>query len=134
MIEMTAAPFESLPGKDTRERFASLDITEGGEADLLALRTIVRDHDVEVWVYFDGEVARTSTIEADLAAFEMVPEADRPFMELRRFFAFMEDIEPGFAAAMETEPVTAEVVAVGDREAYCACVLVPRPYVKVFLG
>jgi hypothetical protein len=133
-MEMTDTPFESLPGKDTKERFASLGISEGGETDLLALRTIARDHDVEVWVYFDEEVARASTIEDDLADFEMVPEADRPFMELRRFFAFMEDIEPGFAAAMETKPVTAEVVAVGDREAFCACVLVPRPYVKVVVG
>ena len=131
---MTAAPFESLPGKDTTERFASLGITEGGEADLLALRTIALDHDVEVWVYFDEEVARTSTVEADLVAFEMVPEPDRPFMELRRFFAFMESMEPGFSAALEEKPILAGVVAVGVREAFCACVLVPRPYVKVFLG
>lgn len=124
---------ETLPGKDTTERFASLGIRKGGETDLLALREIARDHDVEVWIYFDEEVARTSTIEDDLAAFEMVPEPDRPFMELSHFFAFMERIEPGFAAAMETKPIVAEVVAVGDREAFCACVPVPRPYVKVLL-
>ncbi|MDK2975242.1 MAG: hypothetical protein PWP08_1613 [Methanofollis sp.] len=131
---MAAAPFERLPGADVTERFASLGIRAGEEADLLALRTIALDHDVEVWVYFDEEVARASTVEDDLAAFEMVPEPDRPFMEIRRFFAFMESIEPGFAAAMETKPVVAKVVAVGDREAFCACVLVPRPYVKVLLG
>jgi len=129
----TFTPFQQLPGENTAERFTALGVRPGETADLLALKKIGEGGDVEVWVYFDGEVAAASTIERDLENFEFVPEPDRPFMEIRRFFAFMESIEPGFERTLEGEPVQARIVAVGDREAFCACVLSPRPYVKVVL-
>ncbi|TAJ45707.1 hypothetical protein [Methanofollis fontis] len=126
---MTA--FEHLPGADTAERFAGLGIRAGEGVSLLSLRGIADDHGVEVWIYFDPAIARTSSIEADLVDFEFVPEPDRPFMELRRFLLFMESIEPGFDATLGEH--RAEIIAVGNREAYCGCVLSPRPYVKVLL-
>jgi hypothetical protein len=126
-------PFQQVPGRSAEERFAALGIRAGETADLLALREIAGGGDIEVWVYFDGEVAAASTIERDLANFEFVPEPDRPFMEIRRFFAFMESIKPGFERTLREEPVTARIVGIGEREAFCACVLSPRPYVKVVL-
>jgi len=126
-------PFQQLPGEDTAERFAALGIRPGETTDLLTLKEIGERGDVEVWVYFDEEVARASTIEKDLENFEFVPEPDRPFMEVRRFFAFMENIEPEFERSLADAPITARVAAVGEREAFCACVLSPRPYVKAVL-
>jgi len=129
----TFTPFQQVPGESTEERFAALGIRAGETADLLALKEIGERGDVEVWIYFDEEVAAASTIERDLANFEFIPEPDRPFIELRRFFAFMESIEPGFERSLADTPVMAQIVAVGEREAFCACVLSPRPYVKAAL-
>lgn len=129
----TFTPFQQVPGESTEERFATLGIRAGETVDLLALKEIGERGDVEVWIYFDEEVAAASTIERDLANFEFVPEPDRPFIELRRFFAFMESIEPGFERSLADTPVRAQIVAVGEREAFCGCVLSPRPYVKAAL-
>ncbi|EJG06327.1 MAG: hypothetical protein PHU26_05140 [Methanofollis liminatans] len=129
----TFTPFQQVPGENTEERFAALGIRAGETVDLLALKEIGERGDVEVWIYFDEEVAAASTIERDLANFEFVPEPDRPFIELRRFFAFMESIEPGFERSLADTPVRAQIVAVGEREAFCGCVLSPRPYVKAAL-
>ncbi|MDD3621490.1 MAG: hypothetical protein PHQ81_03710 [Methanofollis sp.] len=107
------------------------NLTPGETIDLARLRALKEADEMEVWVYFDEDLARTSSIEADLQAFEFVAEPARPFIELRRFFQYMESREPGFTGRggdMETE-----IVAVGEREAYCACALCSRPYVKVLL-
>jgi len=40
---------------------------------------------------------------------------------------------PEFERSLADAPITALVAAVGDREAFCGCVLSPRPYVKAVL-
>ncbi|QSZ67221.1 hypothetical protein RJ40_06760 [Methanofollis aquaemaris] len=107
------------------------DLIPGDTVDLATLRAMKEDNDIEVWIYFDEDLARSSSIEADLKAFEFVAEPARPFLELRRFLQYMESREPGFTETIGS--MKTEVVAVGEREAFCACVLCPRSYVKVLL-
>ncbi|QYZ79186.1 hypothetical protein E2N92_06930 [Methanofollis formosanus] len=117
--------------RNSTAQIAEPDLTPGDTVDLAALRAMKETDDIEVWVYFDEDLARSSSIEADLEAFEFVAEPARPFLELRRFLQYMESREPGFTATIKN--LKTEVVAVGERKAFCACVLCPRPYVKVLL-
>lgn len=110
---------------------APSSLAPGDTVDLAVLRAMKEADDIEVWIYFDEALARSSSIEADLEAFEFVAEPTRPFLELRRFLMYMESREPGFTETNEN--LETEVIAVGEREAFCACVLCPRPYVKVLL-
>jgi hypothetical protein len=107
------------------------DPIPGDTIDLAGLKAMKERDEIEVWVYFDEDLARGSSIEADLQAFEFVAEPARPFLELRRFLQYMESREPGFMERYGGRKT--EVVAVGEREAYCACVLCPQAYVKVIL-
>lgn len=104
---------------------------------MVDVRTLVsQEHDcaLEVYVYFDPDLARTSTLAADLRDFALLPDLARPFMRLSRFLAVMEKHDPGFAARMEAEPLMAEVVEVGEREEFFGCVLHVSPFVTVLLS
>ncbi|MDG6257902.1 MAG: hypothetical protein QCH35_09955 [Methanomicrobiaceae archaeon] len=110
-----------------------LGLAPGRMVDLRTLVPPERDCSLEVYVYFDPDLARHSTLTDDLRDFDMVPDLGRPFMRLIRFLAVMTEHDPGFAARIEAEPFPVEIVEVGKREEFFGCVLHRSPFVKVLL-
>jgi hypothetical protein len=113
--------------------FAHLGLVPGRMVDVRALAPAEHDCSIEVYVYFDPDLARTSTLADDLRNFAPVSDLTRPFMRLHRFLAVMQKRDPGFAARMEAEPLMGEIVELGEREEYFGCVLHMSPFVKVLL-
>jgi hypothetical protein len=113
--------------------FSRLGLASGKMVDIRTLVPFEHDCSFEVYVYFDPDLARTSTLADDLRDFAAVPELARPFMRLSRFLAVMQKRDPAFAARMEDEPLMGEVVELGKREEYFGCVLHMSPFVKVLL-
>ncbi len=116
------------------EMFARLGLAPGRMVDVRTLGPAEHDCSIEVYVYFDPDLARTSTLADDLRNFAPVSDLARPFMRLYRFLAVMKKRDPGFAARMEEEPLMGEIVELGEREEYFGCVLHMSPFVKVLLS
>jgi hypothetical protein len=116
------------------EMFARLGLVSGRMVDVRTLAPAEHDCSIEVYVYFDPDLARTSTLADDLRNFAPVSDLARPFMRLYRFLAVMKKRDPEFAAHMEAEPLMGEIVELGEREEYFGCVLHMSPFVKVLLS
>jgi hypothetical protein len=116
------------------EVLARLDLTPGKMVDVRTLAPAEHDCSIEIYVYFDPDLARTSTLADDLRNFAPVSDLARPFMRLYRFLAVMRRRDPGFATRMEEEPLMGEIVELGEREEYFGCVLHLSPFVKVLLS
>lgn len=114
--------------------FSRYGLAPGTMVDVRTLLPAEQDCDLEVFVYFDPDLARTSTLADDLRAFAALPDLARPFMRLSRFLAAMNERDPEFAARMETEPLMGEVLELGRREEFFGCVLHMSPFVKVLLS
>lgn len=116
-----------------REFFAELDLIEGGTADLRDLIPLERDQVIEVYLYFDPDLARTSSLEQDCRDFQIVSELTRPFLRLTRFLDVMANRDPGFAEVLEKDLQVVEVLELGVRIECYGCVLQHHPFVKVLL-
>jgi hypothetical protein len=115
------------------EFFAEFGLSEGGVADLRDLIPLERDQVVEVYLYFDPDLARSSSLEQDCRDFQIVSELSRPFLQLTRFLDVMTDRDPGFAEELKQEPLMVEVLELGVRHEFYGCVIQHRPFVKVLL-
>jgi hypothetical protein len=113
--------------------FDRLGLAPGRRVNLRTLVPAEHDCSLEVFVYFDPDLARHSTLADDLRNFAPVSDLARPFMRLYRFLAVMQKRDPGFAARMEAEPLMVEIIEAGEREEYFGCVLHMSPFVKVLL-
>ena len=88
---------------------------------------------LEVILYFDEDLARNSTLDADHVDFQIVPVQARPFMPLVVFLQVMAERDPEFARRMRDESPVVEVLETGTIDHYSGCVLCTRPYVKGLL-
>ncbi len=82
------AAWEALPGKTTDEKLRSLGAMKGSMLDIRMLDEISRRYDVEVYLFFEEDLARTRTLESVLEEFDPVPEYGRPFIISRKFPSF----------------------------------------------
>ena len=92
-----------------------------------------KDRVIEVYLYFDPDLARTSSLEQDLKDFAILSELSRPFLRLNRFLSVMAKRDPEFARSLEQEPFMVEILELGVRNEFYGCVLEYRPFVKVLL-
>ncbi|HOI13134.1 MAG TPA: hypothetical protein PLG75_04715 [Methanoculleus sp.] len=129
---MTATGYETFsPGKP--EELGPLGLAVGVQLGLDRLRDLQERHELEVILYFDEDLARNSTLDADHADFQIVPVQARPFMPLAVFLQVVAEHDPGFADRMRREPPAVEVLETGMFNRYSGCVQCTRPYVKGLL-
>ncbi|MDN7012596.1 hypothetical protein FGW20_05990 [Methanoculleus sp. FWC-SCC3] len=108
-------------------------LAAGMQLGLDRLKDLQEHRDVEVILYFDEDLARNSTLDADYADFWIVPVQARPFMPLTVFFRTIAEWDPEFSECMHREPPTVEVLETGTLNRYSGCVACTRPYVKALL-
>ncbi len=129
MTESGYAAFS--PGEP--EELGLTGLAVGVRLGLDRLKDLQERHELEVILYFDEDLARNSTLDADYADFRIVPVQARPFMPLQVFLQVMTGHDPGFADSMRQEPPVVEVLETGTIDRYSGCVLCRRPYVKGLL-
>jgi hypothetical protein len=108
-------------------------LAAGMRLGLDRLKDLQEHRGFEVILYFDEDLARSSTLDADYADFQIVPVQARPFMPLAVFLRVITERDPEFAERMQSEPPTVEVLETGTLNRYSGCVLCTRPYVKGLL-
>jgi hypothetical protein len=115
------------------EKLADIGLFAGARSPLANLKELQERHGFEVYLYFDENLARNSTIEADLEDFQVLPSGARPFMPLQQFMRFIVQMEPEFERRMREEPVMVEVLEMGTFDRYSGCVRCVSRYVKGLL-
>lgn len=86
-------------------------LTVGKEVDVRVLEAIALHGEVLIILYFEEDLARTSTYEQDLISNESFPEHERPFIEIRSFLSFQREMSPYFNEALTTVPLIITIVS-----------------------
>ncbi|MDD3070040.1 MAG: hypothetical protein PHX88_02445 [Methanoculleus horonobensis] len=104
-----------------------LGIVAGAKIDIRDLDAMGRRHNFQVFLYFEEDLARDSTLQEDLQKYDSVPETERPFVDLNAFLRFAAEQDPLFTRQLDELPLIIEVAAYGE---YRTEKGKPRPYVK----
>ena len=105
--------WEAIPGKTPEEKLGSLGIIEGRNVDIRDLDEISRKYNIEVFLFFDEDLARTRTIESVKEEFGIFPEFERPYVSLGSFLRFTRDNDPSFEQTMREFPLMIQIVNTG---------------------
>lgn len=90
-----------------------LGIIAGAKIDIRDLDAMGRRHNFLVYLYFERDLAKGSTLENDLKEYGGVPETERPFVSLSAFLRFAAEQDPLFTRQLDELPLIIEVVAYG---------------------
>ena len=110
------AAWSALPGKTTEEKLRSLGAMKGSMLDVRMLDEICRRYDVEVYLFFEEDLARTRTLESVLEEFSPVPEYGCPYITVGSFLRFTRENDPSFERTMRDFPLLIEVVNTGEMQ------------------
>lgn len=110
------AAWAALPGKTTEEKLRSLGAMKGSMLDVRMLDEICRRYDVEVYLFFEEDLARTRTLESVLEEFSPVPEYGCPYITVGSFLRFTRENDPSFERTMRDFPLLIEVVNTGEMQ------------------
>ncbi|MFA7198760.1 MAG: hypothetical protein WC093_05670 [Methanoculleus sp.] len=130
-MDMEASDTAFSPGE--QEELGEIGLAVGTHLPLARLKGLQEGHRVEVILYFDEDLARNSTLDADYADFRIVPVQARPFMPLTVFLQVMAERDPEFARRMWEEPPMVEVLETGTLNRYTGCACRTERYVKALL-
>ncbi|MBT8507659.1 hypothetical protein AZH53_04400 [Methanomicrobiaceae archaeon CYW5] len=113
---MKRRSFDGIAGESTEEKFGSLGIVPGEKEDIRELRSLSKSYGFEAVLYFEKDLAETSTYEADLTTYADDPEDCRPFVLVTSFIKFASESDPSFLGRLEEFPLYVTVLSVGERE------------------
>jgi hypothetical protein len=108
------AAWEALRGKTSEEKLHSLGIIEGNMLDIRMLDEISRMYGIEVFLFFEEDLARTRTLESVLEEFDIFPEYGRPYVSIGSFLRFTRENDPSFEQTMREFPLMVEIVINGE--------------------
>jgi hypothetical protein len=109
----TMSAWDALSGKTTEEKLGSLGILGGMDFDIRMLDEISRKYGIEVFLFFEEDLARTRTLESVIKEFDVFPEYGRPYVSIGSFLRFTRDNDPSFEQTMREFPLMIQVVNTG---------------------
>ncbi|MCP1662923.1 MAG: hypothetical protein D5R99_05035 [Methanocalculus sp. MSAO_Arc1] len=89
-------------------------VAPGEKVDILELEELGRRYDISIYLYFEEDLARSSSIEKDIETFKDVSEYERPFIRLEKFIAFASTQDREFREKLKELPLILEVISCGD--------------------
>jgi hypothetical protein len=110
----TMAAWEALSGKTPAEKLGSLGIIRDRTLDIRMLDEISRTYGIEVFLFFEEDLARTRTLESVLGEFDIFPEYGRPYITIGNFLRFTRENDPSFEQTMREFPLMIEIVTIGE--------------------
>jgi hypothetical protein len=108
--------WEALPGKTLEERLGSLGIIEGRNVDIRMLDEINRKYGIDVFLFFEEDLARTRTLESVMEEFDVFPEYGRPYVSIGSFLRFTRENDPSFEQTMREFPLMIQIVNTGTMQ------------------
>jgi hypothetical protein len=84
--------------------------------DIRMLDEISRMYGIEVFLFFEEDLARTRTLESVLEEFDVFPEYGRPYVSIGNFLRFTRENDPSFEQTMREFPLKIEIVTIGEMQ------------------
>jgi hypothetical protein len=112
----TESAWKALPGKTPAEKLGSLGVTCDGTLDIRLLDEISRTYGIEVFLFFEEDLARNRALESVLEEYDIFPEYGRPYITIESFLRFTRENDPSFERTMRELPLMIEVVTIGERQ------------------
>ena len=112
---MKKQSWNNIAGNSVAEKMQTLGITVGRKTDVRKLGEIADAFGVEAVVYFEKELAETSTYEADLKDFAGAEEFNRPFVLANSFIKFGSKEDPSFPSRLKEFPLMITIIMVSER-------------------
>jgi len=109
----TMSALEALSGKTPEKKLGSLGIIGGMDVDIRMLDEISRKYGIEVFLFFEEDLARTRTLESVIEEFDVFPEYGRPYVSIGSFLRFTKDNDPSFEQTMREFPLMIQIVNTG---------------------
>lgn len=114
-MENTGA-WEALPGKTPAEKLRTLGIMSEAMFDIRTLDEISRTYGLEVFLFFEEDLARGRTLESVLEEYSIFPEYGRPYISIGSFLTFTRENDPSFEQTMREFPLMVEIVTIGEMQ------------------
>jgi len=112
----TMSAWEALSGKTPEEKLGSLGILGGMDVDIRMLDEISRKYGIEVFLFFEEDLARMRTLESVIEEFDVFPEYGRPYVSIGSFLRFTKDNDPSFEQTMREFPLMIQIVNTGTMQ------------------
>ena len=109
----TMSAWDALSGKTPQEKLGSLGILGGNEVDIRILDEISRKYGIEVFLFFEEDLARTRALESVIEEYDVFPEYGRPYISIGSFLRFTSDNDPSFEQTMREFPLMIQIVNTG---------------------
>jgi hypothetical protein len=109
----TISAWNALSGKTPEEKLGSLGILGGMDVDIRMLDEISRKYGIEVFLFFEEDLARTRTLESVIKEYDVFPEYGRPYVSIGSFLRFTRDNDPSFEQTMREFPLMIQIVNTG---------------------
>jgi hypothetical protein len=112
----TMSAWEALSGKTPEEKLGSLGILGGMDVDIRMLDEISRNYGIDVFLFFEEDLARMRTLESVIEEYDVFPEYGRPYVSIGSFLRFTRDNDPSFEQTMREFPLMIQVVNTGTMQ------------------
>lgn len=89
-------------------------VAPGEKVDILELEELGSRYSIDIYLYFEEDLARNSTLAKDMDTYAAVPDYERPFIPLGQFIAFASAQDPKFRDKLKELPLILEVIACGE--------------------
>jgi len=118
--------WNDIAGDSVAEKMQTLGIIVGRKADVRKLAEIADAFGIEAVVYFEKDLAETSTYETDLKDFSGDDEFNRPFILANSFIKFGSENDPSFMSRLKEFPLMISIIEVSERRDGSSVI----PYIK----
>ena len=118
--------WNNIVGNSVAEKMQTLGIIVGRKADVRKLGEIADAFGIEAVVYFEKDLAETSTYETDLKDFSGDDEFNRPFILANSFIKFGSENDPSFMSRLKEFPLMISIIEVSERRDGSSVI----PYIK----
>lgn len=118
--------WNDIAGDSVAEKMQTLGIIVGRKADVRKLAEIADAFGIEAVVYFEKDLAETSTYETDLNDFSGDDEFNRPFILANSFIKFGSENDPSFMSRLKEFPLMISIIEVSERRDGSSVI----PYIK----
>ena len=108
--------WEALYGKTYEEKLHSLGIIRDTMIDIRMLDEINRMYGIEVFLFFEEDLAHDRTLKSVLEEFETIPEFGRPYVRIGSFLRFTRENDPSFEQTMQEFPLMVGIVTTGEMQ------------------
>ncbi len=106
---------DALRGVALQEKLASIGVEHGRMVEIRNLDAIGRDYGIDVYLFFEKDLAATRTLDQVEDEFQEVPEFERPYVKANRFLQFTEENDPSFTHTLDTFLLMIEIVGLSER-------------------